>query len=234
MNVLFFLQMRTKFLRDFYSDASFPFSERKRKIEAGEDPFEPPYSEDTEPPFLTEWIDADESLEVLGQMCVSMLAATLHLYVKERINKIYNMRGSDSLIRISIDRLDKNKSSFKKRGWINGYRTFFREKLGIDWAKAPSNLELLEQIVLARNSSQHPQRIDTLKVTLSKREVAKRARSFFVDEEDLRQFAELGKQFEEADEWTFPLRLNITQEKLLAAIDEVDRFCIWLEDQRPR
>jgi hypothetical protein len=75
MDVYFFLQIRTKFIRDFYTEASFPFSERKRKIETGKDPFESPlYDESTvpeEPPFLDEWVNANESLDVLGQMSVS-------------------------------------------------------------------------------------------------------------------------------------------------------------------
>lgn len=41
----------------------------------------PPYGEDGEPPFLNEWIEADESLLVLGYACISMLAASFHLYL---------------------------------------------------------------------------------------------------------------------------------------------------------
>jgi len=62
VDVGFFLKDRIAFIRQFYDAASLPFVERKRKIDAGEDPFVPPYSEDDEPPFLSEWIEADESL----------------------------------------------------------------------------------------------------------------------------------------------------------------------------
>ncbi len=113
MDVLFFLQIRTEFIRDFYVEACFPFTERKRKIAHKEDPFIPPYSEEGEPPFLDEWMRADESLEVLGQMCISMLSNTLHLYIKESINQLHALYGTD------IGRPEANKAAVKL-GWING------------------------------------------------------------------------------------------------------------------
>lgn len=63
MDVLYFLKERTRFIRYFYETACQPFRETMRKIEAGEEPFEPPYSEDGEPPFLTEWLEADTALD---------------------------------------------------------------------------------------------------------------------------------------------------------------------------
>jgi hypothetical protein len=80
MDVGYFLRDRIAFIRQFFDGASLSFAEKKRKIEAGEDPFVPPYSEDGEPAFLDEWIEADESLQVLGYSCISMLAAALHLW----------------------------------------------------------------------------------------------------------------------------------------------------------
>lgn len=80
MDVRFFLNRRIGFIRQLYTTASAPYLERQRKIEAEEEPFVPPYSEDGEPPFLEEWLEADESLHVVAYSCVSMLAAALHLY----------------------------------------------------------------------------------------------------------------------------------------------------------
>ena len=82
MDILFFLKRRTEFIRHFYDTASEPFRETLRKIEAGEIPFEPPYSEDGEPAFQLEWSEAHESLTILGRTCVSMLSASLQLYFK--------------------------------------------------------------------------------------------------------------------------------------------------------
>ncbi len=229
MDILFFLQMRTKFIRDFYSEASFAFTERMRKIETGEEPFEPPYSEDGEPPFLNEWMDAGESLDVLGQMCVSMLASTLQLYLKEWVNELYGRYTRNSPANAGIGRPEDNKKAFKE-GWVHGYRVFFRDKLGINWDTAPSNLSLLEEIVLTRNRAQHPETILTLKIQQSKYDAAKYRRSFFADESEMKLFSD----DRPIEEWVRPWRLNVTRDKLFAAIDEVDRFCMWLEEERQK
>jgi hypothetical protein len=62
MDVLWFLQERIKFIRRYYETADAPFREIIGKIESEEAPYEPPYSEDETPPFLTEWSDATTSL----------------------------------------------------------------------------------------------------------------------------------------------------------------------------
>ena len=54
LNVGFFLKDRIEFIKQFYEAASLPFAEKKHKIEAEEEPFVPPYSEDAEPHFLNE------------------------------------------------------------------------------------------------------------------------------------------------------------------------------------
>lgn len=77
MDLCFFLKERTKFIRQFYNNASLAFDEIKRKIEQEEEPYVQPYSENEEPAFLEEWIKAEESLHVLGYSCISMLSASL-------------------------------------------------------------------------------------------------------------------------------------------------------------
>lgn len=229
MEVLFFLQRRTKFIRAFYEEASFPFTERKRKIKAGEYPFEPPYSECYDPPFFKEWEEADESLDVLGQMCISMLSSSLQLYFKESVNEFHRRYNGESLAKAGIGRPEDNKAAFKA-GWINGYRRYFRDQLAIDWTKAPSNLTLLEEIVLARNRAQHPECITTIQIRQSGRDTSKYPLSFFADEIEMKLFDSDQAQ----DELVRPCRLNVTKERLLSAVDEADRFCSWLEDALSR
>src|SRR6266853_4271565 len=179
MNYLYFLQKRTQFIREFRADASLGFTERKRKIEAGEEPYEPHADyEDDEPPFLDEWMRAEEALDVLGQMCISLLATSLHLYLKEWINDPYRRTAR------TAGRPEDNKEAFEQ-GWINGYRVFFRNQLRIDWDKGPANLALLEEIVLARNRAQHNEDITTFRVEQSERDAAKYPRSFFADDREL-------------------------------------------------
>jgi hypothetical protein len=212
----------------FYEDASLPFTERKRKIEAGEEPFVPSYGyEDDEPAFLEEWGEADEALDLLGQMCISVLAASLQLYVKSWIDDRFRRYGQH-LAERGIVPPDRNSPAFKQ-GWINGYRAFFRDQLGIDWADGPSNLGVLEEIALARNRVQHPEEITSLRVRQSKKDQAKYPRSFFADEFELRAWGDRSL----TSEFVPPVRLNVTRDRLFAAIDEVEAFCSWLDEQAP-
>jgi len=83
MDVRFFLDQRLIFIQQLYLNGVAPFKERKRKIEAEEEPFVPPYSEDAEPAFQIEWMEANASIQVLGSACLSMLSASLHLFFTE-------------------------------------------------------------------------------------------------------------------------------------------------------
>jgi hypothetical protein len=218
MDVLYFLKTRTAFIRQLFEGASAPYVERQRKIEAEEDPFEPPYSEygDSEPPFLNEWMEANESLVVLAYPCVSMLAAALHLYFKTWQKQLG----------IPID--DSLKPVFKKEGWLRGYRAYFAHNLGIRFEDGPADLEVLEEVVLARNRVQHPDLESTIghRTRYSVRDLEKLSHPFFVDDEDRRLLADV----DEAERsWLMPPTLHVTGDKLSAAIEEVDKFAEWLE-----
>lgn len=212
MDVLFFLQNRTDFIRRYYDASAAPFLETQRKIEAEEPPFVPPYSEDEEPPFLTEWLDAQMALDVLGQNCVSLLAATLKLYLQT---------WDDLLGLASYKRF---KSTFENRGFLKGYRASLETVLAVDWASVPIDLDLLEQVVLARNDAQHPDSIHTMAV--SHNSLGKKARSvsLFVNQEER---ALLGA---EGTDWWLPLTLKVGRENLFKAIDAVDAYAAWLEE----
>jgi hypothetical protein len=73
MDVGYFLKERTKFVRTYYTAAVAPFEDTKSKIEKGEEPYQPPFKEDGEPPFQVEWSDADTSIQVVGRTWVNML-----------------------------------------------------------------------------------------------------------------------------------------------------------------
>src|SRR5947209_1136314 len=87
MNILYFLQERTSFIRAHYETVHATFQETKRKINDQEAPYDeyPPgfNSEYGEPAYLEEWLAADTSQEFLGQSCVSFLAASLKLFLDE-------------------------------------------------------------------------------------------------------------------------------------------------------
>lgn len=215
MDVLFFLKGRINFIRQLYSTASAPYVERKPKIEAEEDPFVPPYSEDGEPPFLEESLEADESLHVLAYSSISMLAAALHLYLETWVKQTG----------VPIDDLLKQ-SVFKKSGWFAGYKTHFARRFAITFEAGPAKLERLGEVVLARNRIVHPSSITSQKTQYADTDLNKLRHPFFVDEREAPLFAD-------ADEgektWFIPPNVHVAEEQLFAALSEVERFAEWFE-----
>ncbi len=140
-----------------------------RKIEAEEDPYKPPYSEDGEPPFLAEWMEAQTSVELLGIACVSMLSESLKLYfiTWER--------------ELRIECRPQFRKEFK-RGFLNGYKTCFGHVLNADWGKCPVDFDILDQVILARNRGQHPDDITGMGVDHSGKDRQKYPMPFFVGE----------------------------------------------------
>jgi hypothetical protein len=217
MDVLYFLTERMKFIRRFYELAGEPFRETMRRIEAEKEPFVPAFSEyggDIEQPFLSEWLDADTSLELLGRACLSMLSASLQLYFKQWELKFGLSCGMH------------HKKAFK-RGFLHGYQVCFADALGVAWEQCPADLAIVEQVTLARNRDQHPETISTFEVSHSKEDWTRYPRPFFSDE--------FGRDFEDPDvlgNWWLGPRLRVSREKLFEAIDQVDLLAKWL-DQRP-
>ena len=215
MDVRFFLKKRTVFIRNLYNVASAPYLEIKRKIEDEEDPFVPPYSEDGEPPFLEEWMEADESMHAIAYSCISMLAASLHLYLKEWENQFRIPFG------------ESFKSEFKQ-GWLNGYKAYFAHHFEIRFEEGPVDFAVLEEVVLARNRIQHPQSITYHQTHYSNSDLKKLPHPFFIDENERNLLAGEGESVRLS---FMPLTLHITGEKLTAAIEEVEKFVDWLEEE---
>lgn len=216
MDVFYFINRRLDFIRQLYATTSEPYLERKQKIEAEEEPFVPPYSEDGEPAFLKEWLEADESLHVLAYSCVSMLAAALHLYLETWVSQ----SG------IPVD--EALKKSFKKVGWFPGYKTHFSQRFAIDFDAYPGRLGLLEEVVLARNRFEHPPSITSLRTQYADADLKKLPHPFFVDEREAALFADA-----EEDEisWFIRPTLHVTKEQLVAAITMVESFAQWFEPE---
>lgn len=214
LDVLYFLNRRVNFIRQFYEMSSAPFVERKRQIKAGEEPWIPPYSEEPEPAFLKEWQEADESLQVVGRTCISMLSAAFHLYFK----------AWEREIGIPVD--GSLKAVFKKKGWFNGYKAYFLHHCGIDFEDSPSELAILEEIVLVRNRDQHPESIMMDSSYYLTSDLEKLPHPFFISERDASLFsvAEANERF-----WLMPPLIRIAPEKFFAALSEVERFAAWLE-----
>lgn len=214
MDVAYFFNRRLAFIRQFYLMTSGSYIERKRKIEAEEEPFLPSYIDDGEPAFLDEWLEADTSLHVLAFSCVSMLAAALHLYLETWVIES----------RVPVD--ESLKKSFKDVGWFQGYQAHYSQHFQISFEMCPEDLALLKEIVLARNRIEHPLSIVNLRSQYSCADIKKLPSPFFVDEKEQAFFAGIENS---EKSWFISPTLYITEKHLFAAIAVAEGFSRWFE-----
>ena len=214
MDVQYFFLARTKFIKQFYENSSNSYFERKKKIENEEEPFVPVYCEDGEPQFLSEWIEADESLHVLAYSCISMLAASLKLYFKTFENILH------------VSTTSSTKSKFKE-SWFAGYKAYFLQ-LNIDFDKSKTNTKIIEEVILARNRIQHPDSIPSQYSRYSENDIQKIGHPLFVNDKEKKLFEDTS---ENEVGWLIPPTLHINKDSLYTAISEVEKFAIWLETE---
>ncbi len=219
MDVLFFFKRRAKFIRYFYTESSNPFHEIKQKIGDGDPPFDSPtYNESGEPPYMEDWVEAENALEVLGRNCISMLSASLKLYFIAWESKL------------DIKCKSEYGTVFRKKGPLHGYRECFGDAFKIPWQECPVNLDVIEQVFLIRNKDQHPDSITTLSVSYTDSEAKRLDSLFFVGEAE--------KSVIDDTEMDNPLPLffsifaavRTSREKLFEVIDQVELFAEWLEE----
>lgn len=211
MDVLYCLLERTRLIGTYYERTTEPLTEISRKIRANEAPFVAPYSEDAEPAFMEEWTEANELLEMAGRSCVSMLSSALQLYFKTWEWEL-DLRCGEG-----------HGAAFKS-GFVNGYRCCLADRLRIDWTECPADLNIIEQIVLARNRAQHPENIIDFGVFHSLGDLKRFPKPFFLSEFESRILAEEGgfSPF-------MPPGVRITSDALIAALEQVRCMCEWLE-----
>jgi hypothetical protein len=214
MDIRFFFEQRLEFIKQLYINGSAPFEERMSKIEKGLGPFIPPYSEDGEPPFQFEWEEADASIQVLGSSCLSMISASLHIYLVAWQNRL----GPAP---------DCTKSAFKN-GWPAGYQAFYESHGSDKFETGPFNYSLVSEIVLARNSIQHDESLTSNTFRYRDSDLPKLPSPFFVSDQD----KELAKQIDDGERsWLYPPRIHIDKEKFLHMISEISKIVEWLEKQ---
>jgi len=213
LDIEFFLKERTNFIRYFYKLASAPFAKIMADIENEVEPYIPPYSEDGEPPFLSEWIDAKSGLETCGHHAISMLSSSLQLYLKAWVDRLDRYHGMTFEV------------NFKKKGWLNGYREIFKE-LGLDIETCPAKLKIIEQIPLVRNRVQHPEQLTSINISHSESDLSQHASPYFAQESEVALASE-----QEEQSWLFPPTISSTVEKIQEAISSVESFCSWLESE---
>lgn len=220
MDVGWFLKQRIGFIRGLYGDSTAPFVERMRLIEAEEPPFEPPYSEDGEPAFLTEWIEGSDSVQVLGHTCVSILAGALHAYFETW----------ERSAGIEIDP-EVPKGLFRKKGWLHGYQAVFAKALDVRFEDSNADLVLLEQVVLARNRTQHPGSLTRVTPTHAPKDLAKHPSPFFLTDRERELLVDAeASGLDVSSKWMMEPTLHVDADKLEAVLAEVERFATWFDE----
>jgi len=219
MDVLYFLNMRTAFIRSHYDGSVEGFAAIKRQIEDEEPPFDnPPYSEDGEPAYLEEWMDADTSIKIAGLACVSLLADTLKLYL--RTIQRQELRFT----------FDDKEAKRVKANFVQAYQEAIGEILDTDWSDTGIDFSIIEQVVLARNRGQHGTELTALGVVHDAHTLKKHPQPFFADEREWRDWEGQGGP---VDSFLNP-SVEISREKLFAAIGEVEKLAEWIDENLGR
>jgi len=210
MDILTGLREKLEFIERFYYGALPEFVVTKRKIENHEVPFvprefDPDHDWDTDPPFLNEWQDADDSINLVGQAALSLVQTSL----REYLDAFVWLCGS--------------KPPAGKGDWFARYKGFFLEEYDIDWDAGPVPPAEIEEINLARNDIQHTGQIFGLTRRQSKEHRRRFPAGIFAHEIDRQMY--VGREDAE-------LRIYVTEENLHQAIRRVCRFCEYLDAQR--
>lgn len=214
LDIEFFLKERTRFIKYYYENGVAPFEKIMFLIESELEPYVPPYSEDSEPAFLAEWIDAQTAFEAVGHTAISMLSSSIQLFLAEWLNQI----SHSSRVEIEVN--------FKKNGGLRQCAEIF-EKLGMKPNPCPANIDLIEQIFLVRNRVQHPEKITSLRVEHAEKDLRKYPRPFFARESESAFLLKTNK----LNNWLFPPTVEATREMVEESILHAELFCSWLDSE---
>lgn len=207
MDLAYFLRERTALIRHFYDTASVPFIETKRLIEAGEPPFDdPPWDDSGVPAFMKEWGRADVELELLGRACITMLSESIKHY----------LQGWERYVPLTAAA-----EKAMGKGFVRAYVSHYSAALGAQ--DCPADLDVIEQVVLARNSAQHNGRLTMDVVEHDSKTREKFPRPFFTRPDGV----DAGDGLD-----TFLVDwIHIDRDKLARATEQVEILADWLQEQ---
>jgi hypothetical protein len=120
----------------------------------------------------------------------------------------------------------ERKKAFKS-GFVQGYRVCFGSVLNLSWDDCPVNFDILEDVVLARNSDQHPEHITTMRVTLARQGQQGDRKPFFINDAERKMFSDPDMA---SNAWMRPT-LHVSSEALVVAIEHVETLGEWLEER---
>ncbi|WP_157739306.1 hypothetical protein [Herbaspirillum sp. meg3] len=175
MDVDYFLKRRVDAIVQFYEEASSRFVETMGKIEKEEPPFEPVYAEDGEPQFLDEWLQQSYSLDLIGRSAISNLSNTLKIYFETWSKLLWK---NPQACREAAPELFK-------RSFVRGYVACFAEVTGLDLVNCAADIDVIEQIILARNLDGHAGSLTSEAIRHNKSTLTKFPVPLFTDPNDM-------------------------------------------------
>jgi len=211
MSVLAPLLDKLDFIRWFYETASAPFAETIRKIEMHEEPYSQSSVEDEEPRFLLEHEEATDALNILGKSCICLLQNSFRNYLTGFVeNYAYRTSGDET-----------GRSTLNKGNWFKNHKEFFLRMYGIDWDNSPVDTSLLEEIAFVRNDVQHGGTFYSLEHHQNAEYFNRFPSSIFADEWE--------REFLVYSDERRSVRITITKDNLLSAIQVIEDFCSYLD-----
>lgn len=202
MDIEHFTKERIKFTKYFYENGCLPFERIIDLIEKEQPPYVPVYDESGEPQFIFDWLQARDGVESIGLAAVSMFSSSLQIYMNawlDRFEVPLDERGG-------------------KKGWFNALKREMAS-CGVDFNSCDLDLDVLEQLVLARNRIQHADDITSNTVDHLPKELARFPSPTFVEP------SYLGS----TNTWFSYPRVYIDQTKVDETASLIESFCEWLE-----
>lgn len=204
MDIELFTKERIKFTKYFYENGCLPFEKIMDLIEKEQLPYVPVYDESGEPQFIFEWLRARDGVESVGLAAVSMFSSSLQIYMNAWLDRFEVPLAKRS----------------GKKGWFDALK---REmgSCGVDFTSCDLDLDVLEQLVLARNRVQHADDITSNTVAHLPKELARFPSPVFVDSKD----PSLSKS------WFGSPRVYVDRLKIDETAALIENFCEWLETE---
>lgn len=220
MNAAYFLKKRIEFVRFFFAEGQAAFDRVRLNIEEGKPPYDnPEYDEDPEPPFLEEWMTARTALHVVGQTSISLLSDALKLYFQTMQSRVIGFSLSQEAL-----------AKAKRTGWVEMYRDAFGLIFNTDWSDCPANFGIIEQVVLARNNSQHGIELTSHRVVHDPKTLTRYPQPWFASDEEIGAWKEYGGNVRSL----FAPALEVTQDRLFAAADHIEMLADWIDEHMDR
>lgn len=218
------LRDRLARIEQFYGQAAAPFVERKRLIDAREEPFVDRRDiSDDDPSFLTEWQEADENELMIGFVCLALLSKALTDYTQMFVMREVCVGKADEL-----RRLFKGQPKNAVKGFAGCLWWLGNDHPRFSWDQSPIRKSRLEDIVLTRNAFMHNEGFDDHFVQHKTNDFARLSHSMLTNLLYLELYREEGELLQE------PQPLTVTRTTLLEAIADVRTFCGYLEGCRTR